>query len=150
MSVRRFQRLLKIREAQENEAAVVLAERLADLGKLEQQRDQLTEYQSVYLDALVPNDARLLKQLGLMHQQLREALQQQELRVGAAQTRVDQARDAWLERHQASLSLEKLIERRRRADAVEENRKQQSALDMWATLRAFQKDQGLGFSGSDD
>ncbi|NEX20119.1 flagellar export protein FliJ [Thiorhodococcus mannitoliphagus] len=150
MSVRRFQRLLKIREAQESEAAVALAERRSDLSKVEQQRDQLTEYQSVYLNALVPNDARLLKQLGLMHQQLREALQQQELRVAAAQTRVDQARDVWLDRHQETLSLEKLIERRKRVDAIEENRKQQSALDMWATLRAFKKDQGLGFSGSDD
>ncbi|MBK1721313.1 flagellar export protein FliJ [Thiocystis violacea] len=150
MSVKRFQRLLKIREAQENETAVVLAARLSDLAKVEQQRNQLAEYQSLYLNTSIPNDVRLMKQLSLMHQQLREALVQQDLRVAAAQSQVDQARNVWLERHQASLSLDKLIERRRRADAVEETRKQQSALDMWATLKAFQKGQGSGFSGLDD
>ena len=147
MSVKRFQRLLKIREAQESEAALALAGRLSDLGRAEQQRTQLSEYQAVYLNALIPNDTRLMKQLSLMHQQLREALQQQELRVAAAQSQVEQARSAWLERHQASLSLEKLIERRRRIEAIEDGRKQQSALDMWTTLRAFRRDQDGGFSG---
>lgn len=150
MSVKRFERLLKLREAQENETAVVLAARLAELNRIEAQRTQLSEYQSVYLNALVPNDARLLKQLSLMHQQLREALQQQELRVAAAQTQVDQARDVWLERHQASLSLEKLIERRRRLDAIEDNRKQQREQDMWATRKAFSKDGNTGFSAPEN
>ena len=148
MSVKRFQRLLRVREAQESEAAVALAARLADLGRVEQQQRQLSEYQAVYLNAEIPNDAQLMKQLSFMHQQLREALQQQGLRVAAAQAKVDQARDVWLERHQASLSLEKLIERRRLADLVEEDRRQQSALDMWATLKAFQK--GEGFSDAEE
>ncbi len=150
MSVKRFERLLKLREAQENETAVVLAARLAELNRTEQQRAQLSEYQSVYLNALVPNDARLLKQTALMHQQLRAALQQQELRVAAAQTQVDQARDVWLERHQASLSLEKLIERRRRLEAIADNRKQQREQDLWATRKAFLKDGGAGFSAPED
>ncbi len=150
MSVKRFQRLLTIREAQENESAVVLAGRLAELNKAEQQRSQLADYQGVYLNALIPNDARLMKQLALMHQQLREALQQQDLRVAAAQSQVDQAREVWMERHRASLSLEKLIERRRRLDAVADNRKQQREQDMWATRKAFQRDSGAGFSTSDD
>ncbi|MBK1716705.1 flagellar export protein FliJ [Thiocystis violacea] len=150
MSVKRFQRLLLLREAQENEAAVVLGGRLAELNRAEQQREQLTEYQGVYLNALVPNDARLMKQLSLMHQQLREALQQQELRVAAAQSQVDQAREIWMERHQASLSLGKLIERRRRLDAVVDNRRQQREQDMWATRKAFQRDQDAGFSSADE
>ncbi|MFD2112945.1 flagellar export protein FliJ [Thiorhodococcus fuscus] len=139
MSVKRFQRLLKIREAQENEAAVGLAGRLAELNRAELQHKQLSEYQSHYLNALVPNDVNMLKQLGLMHQQLREALQQQDLRVAAAQSQVDQAREIWLERHQASLSLDKLIEHRRRADDVRDNRNQQREQDMWATRKAFQQ-----------
>lgn len=141
MSVKRFQRLLKIREAQENEAAVALAGRLAELNRAEQHRDQLTDYQSVYLKSLIPNDARILKQLALMQQQLRGALQQQELRIAAAQAQVDQVREIWLERHQASLSIGKLIERRRRVESVIENRKQQTEQDMWATLKAFRRDQ---------
>ena len=140
MSVKRFQRLLKIREAQENEVAVVLADRLADLSRAEQQRDQLSEYQSVYFQALMPNDAQMLKQIAFMRQQLREAIEQQELRVAAAQAQVERARDAWMERHQASLSLEKLIERRRRAENILDGRKQQRELDMWATRRAFDRD----------
>jgi len=139
MSVKRFQRLLKIREAQENEAAVGLAGRLAELNRAESQHEQLSEYQSHYLNALVPNDVNMLKQLGLMHQQLREALQQQDLRVAAAQSQVEQAREIWLERHQASLSLDKLIEHRRRADDVRDNRNQQREQDMWATRKAFQQ-----------
>lgn len=140
MSVKRFQRLLTIREAQENESAVALAARLADLDRVEQQRDQLLEYQGLYGNALLPNDARILKQMALMQQQLRQALQQQELRIAAAQTQVEQARTAWLERHQASMSLEKLIERRRRVEAVADVRKQQAEADMWATRKAFQRD----------
>lgn len=142
MSVKRFQRLLKIREAQESEASMVLASRLSELGRVERQRDQLAEYQGHYLNALVPSDPRMLKQLGLMQQQLREAIQQQELRVAAAQSQVDQARTVWLERHQASLSLEKLIERRGRQEHLQESRKQQRELDMWATRRVFERDRG--------
>lgn len=140
MSVKRFQRLLRIREAQESESAVALAGRLSDLNRAEQQRDQLLEYQGLYAHALLPNDARILKQMALMQQQLRQALQQQELRIAAAQTQVEQARTVWLERHQASLSLEKLIERRRRVEQVADTRKQQAEADMWATRKAFQRD----------
>lgn len=150
MSVKRFQRLLKIREAQENEAAVALAGRLAELNRVERQRAQLVEYQASYLNAPVPNDVNLMKQLSLMHHQLREALQQQDLRVAAAQSQVDQARSAWMERHQASRSLEKLIERRRRFDAVADGRRQQRELDMWATRKAFDSDRDAGFSTSDE
>lgn len=146
MSVKRFQRLLKIREAQENESAVALAGRLADLNRVEQQRAQLVEYQASYLNAPVPNDVNLMKQLSLMHHQLRDALQQQDLRVSAAQSQVDQARAAWMERHQASRSLEKLIERRRRFDGIAEGRRQQYELDMWATRKAFDSDREAGFS----
>ncbi|WP_043748701.1 flagellar export protein FliJ [Imhoffiella purpurea] len=140
MSVKRFERLLKIREAQESEAAVALADRLAELNRVESQRDQLLEYQNQYLHALIPNDANMLKQLGLMHQQLREAMQQQDLRIAAAQSQVDQARDIWSERHQASLSLDKLIEHRRRAEQARDARNQQREQDMWATRKAFQQD----------
>lgn len=150
MSVKRFQRLLKIREAQENESAVVLATRLADLNQAEAQQAQLTDYQNSYLNAPIPNDAHLIKQLSLMHHQLREAVQQQELRVAAAQNRLEQARAVWMERHQASRSLEKLIERRRRFDAVGEGRRQQRELDMWATRWASNPDRDSGFSTSDE
>ena len=150
MSVKRFQRLLKIREAQENEAAVALAGRLAEFNRVEQQRAQLVEYQTSYLNAPVPNDVNLMKQLSLMHHQPRDALQQQDLRVAAAQSQVDQARSAWMERHQASRSLEKLIERRRRFDAVADGRRQQRELDMWATRKAFDSDRDAGFSTSDE
>ena len=148
MSVKRFQRLLKIREAQENEAAVALAGRLAEFDRVEQQRVQLLEYQSNYLNAPIPNDVHLMKQLSLMHHQLRDAVQQQDLRVAAAQSQVDQARAIWMERHQASRSLEKLIERRRQADAIDDNRRQQNELDMWATRKAFDSDRDAGFSTS--
>lgn len=148
MSVKRFQRLLKIREAQENEAAVALAGRLAELNRVEQQRALLVEYQASYLNAPVPNDVNLMKQLSLMHHQLREALQQQDLRVAAAQSQVDQARTVWMDRHQASRSLEKLIERRRRFDAIADGRRQQRELDMWATRKAFDSDRDAGFPTS--
>ncbi len=139
MSVKRFQRLLKIREAQENEVAVMLAGRLAELNRVEQQRHQLLEYQSQYFNANLPSDARVLKQIAQMQHQLRDALQQQELRIAAAESQVEQARSVWMEMHQASLSLEKLIERRRRTESVIDGRKQQSELDLWATRKAFEK-----------
>ncbi|QIK38930.1 flagellar export protein FliJ [Caldichromatium japonicum] len=136
MSVKRFERLLKIRQAQENEAAALLGARLAELNRLEQQRSQLLEYQQIYLNAPIPNDVHLMKQLALMHQQLRGALQQQDLRVAAAQSQTEQVRAVWLERHQATLSLEKLIERRRRLEAIADSRRQQRELDLWATRQA--------------
>ncbi|GAB0149108.1 MULTISPECIES: flagellar export protein FliJ [Marichromatium] len=135
--IRRFKRLLRIREAQENEAAVGLAARLDTLNQVEAQREQLERYLNDYLNALVPEDVNMLKQLARMRDQLREALDQQELRVDAAQAQVDQARAFWLERHQASLSLDKLIERRREQEALQEGRRQQREQDMWATRRAF-------------
>lgn len=141
MSTKRFERLLKIRKAQENEAAALLGARLAELNRLEQQRSKLLEYQQIYLEAPIPNDVHLLKQLALMHQQLRGALQQQDLRLAAAEAQVEQARAVWMERHQASRSLEKLIERRRRLEAIAENRRQQRELDLWATRQAARRDQ---------
>lgn len=139
MSVKRFERLRKIREAQENEVAVVLASRLAELSRAEQQRDLLSEYQGQYLHSGLSSDARMLKQMAQMQQQLREALQQQALRVEAAESQVEQARSVWMERHQATLSLAKLIERRRRTESVLDGRKQQREQDLWATRQAFQK-----------
>lgn len=139
MSVKRFERLHKIREAQENEVAVVLAGRLAELSRVEQQRDQLYEYQNQYFNMGLPSDARRLKQIAQMQQQLREALQQQGLRVAAAESQVEQARKVWMEMHQASLSLEKLIERRRGIESTLDGRKQQREQDLWATRQAFQK-----------
>ena len=139
MSVKRFERLRKIREAQENEVAVVLASRLADLNRAEQQRDLLSEYQGQYLHSGLPSDARMLKQMAQMQQQLREALQQQALRVAAAESQVEQARSVWMEKHQATLSLAKLIERRRRTESVLDGRQQQREQDLWATRQAFQK-----------
>lgn len=141
-SVKRFQRLLKVREAQENEVAIALADRLSELSQAEQQRDQLLEYQDIYFRAFIPNDAHMLKQIAFMRQQLRDAMDQQDLRVTASQMQVERARAAWMERHQASLSLEKLIERRRRVENVENARKQQGESDMWATRKAFDNSQG--------
>jgi flagellar protein FliJ len=138
-SIKRFQRLLRIREAQENEGAVVLGQRLSDLQKAEQQRDLLEEYQSHYFHNNLPNDARILKQIALLQQQLRGALQQQEARVVIVAGQVEKARSAWMELHQASLSLEKLIERRRRVENTLDGRKQQFEQDLWATRKAFQK-----------
>lgn len=144
MSLQRFQRLLRIREIQENESAAGLATRLEDLRLAEQQRDRIQEYQRLYFDSLVPNDARMLKQMALMQSQLREALDQQELRVAAAEARMEQAREAWLERHRDTLSLEKLIERRRRTEDLHETRRQQREQDAWATQRAFRQIQEQG------
>ena len=81
----------------------------------------------------------MLKQMAQMQQQLREALQQQALRVAAAESQVEQARSVWMEKHQATLSLAKLIERRRRTESVLDGRKQQREQDLWATRQAFQK-----------
>ncbi|MBV5308579.1 flagellar export protein FliJ [Chromatium okenii] len=143
-SIKRFQRLLTIRKAQENEGAVALGGRLAELQRIEHQRDLLVEYQSHYVNANLPNDARILKQIALLQQQLRGALQQQEGRLVIAEKQVEQARSAWMEMHQASLSLEKLIERRRRIENTLDGRKQQYEQDLWATRKAFQKtDQDL-------
>lgn len=139
MSVKRFQRLLKIRQAQENEVAVALAGRLGELHRVEQQRDQLLDYQQQYFNANLPSESQILKQIAYMQQQLRAALQQQELRIAAAETQVEQVRTVWMEAHQASLSLEKLIERRRRSADIVDGRKQQREQDLWATRQAFQK-----------
>ncbi len=141
MSIKRFERLLKIRQAQENEAAALLGARLAELNRLEQQRAQLLEYQQIYLNAPIPHDVHLMKQLALMHQQLRGALHQQDLRVAAAQAQADQVRTVWMERHQATRSLAKLIERRRRLEAIADQRRQQRELDLWATRQAARRTQ---------
>lgn len=136
-AIRRVQRLLKIREAQEREAAAALATRLEAVMRIEQQREQLEDYQRETLAALIPTDAAMLRQLAQMREQVREALDQQELRLAAARSQLEQARAIWNERHQACLSLEKLIERRRQQEWVHEARRQQLEQDLWATRRAF-------------
>lgn len=138
-AIQRIQRLLRIREAQESEAAVGLAARLETVSHIEQQREQLETYQRETLACLLPDDAVMLRQLAKMREQVREALEQQELRLAAAHSQVEQARAIWTERHQASLSLEKLIERRRQQESIEEGRRLQREQDMWATRRTFDR-----------
>lgn len=139
MSVKRFQRLLKVRETLENQAAATLGARLEELRQAEGHRDRLEELLYSYLDSQVQHDARALKQVASMRGQLRAALEQQELRIAAAESQVETARGLWLERHQDSLSLEKLIERRRQAEQVAENRRLQHEQDAWATRKAFER-----------
>ncbi|WPL19738.1 flagellar export protein FliJ [Thiorhodovibrio winogradskyi] len=139
MSVKRFQRLLKVREMIENQAAVALAARLEDQRRAELQRGQLNELLASYLNTGVPENVLAMKQFAEMRGQLRAAIEQQEVRVAAAQARAEQARGQWMEKHRDSLSLEKLIERRRQVEQVTENRRLQAEQDAWATRRAFER-----------
>lgn len=139
MSVKRFQRLLKVREMIENQAAVGLAARLEEQRRAERQRGQLDELLASYLNTGVPDSVMAMKQVAEMRGQLRTAIEQQDLRVAAAQARAEEARAVWMEKHRDSLSLEKLIERRRQVEQVTENRRLQAEQDAWATRRAFER-----------
>lgn len=139
MSVKRFQRLLKVREMIENQAAVGLAARLEELRRAEGQRNQLDELLASYLSAGVPDSVLGMKQVAEMRGQLRAAIEQQQLRVAAAEARVEQARAVWMDKHRDSMSLEKLIERRREFEQMTENRRMQAEQDAWATRKAFEQ-----------
>jgi len=139
MSVKRFQRLLKVREMIENQAAVGLAGRLEELRRVERQRGQLEELLASYLNTGVPNSVLGMKQVAEMRGQLRTAIEQQQVRVAAAEARVEQARAVWMDKHRDSMSLEKLIERRRQVEQVTENRRMQAEQDAWATRKAFEQ-----------
>ncbi len=139
MSVKRFQRLLRVREMIENQAAVGLAARLEDLRRAEAQHRQLDELLHSYLNVGVPGDVLGMKQMAEMRGQLRNALEQQDLRIVAAESRAEDARAVWMEKHRDSLSLGKLIERRRQVEQVTENRRLQAEQDAWATRKAFEK-----------
>jgi flagellar FliJ protein len=149
MSVKRFERLLKVRETIENQAAVGLAARLEDLRQAESYQAQLQTLLYSYLDRDLASDAWTLKQAAKMRAQLRAALEQQEVRIATAQAQVEQARSVWMELHRDSLSLEKLIERRRQTEQVAENRRIQREQDAWATRKAFEKGQDGGASATD-
>ena len=139
MSVKRFQRLLKVREMIENQAAVGLAGRLEELRRADGQRGQLEELLASYLNTGVPDSVIGMKQVAEMRGQLRTAIEQQELRVAAAEARAEQAREVWMDKHRDSMSLEKLIERRRQVEQVTENRRLQGEQDAWATRKAFEQ-----------
>ncbi len=139
MSVRRFKRLEAIRKMQENLAAIQLATQLQALNAAEQQRDLLNNYLESYLKAGIPDDIHQIKHMAMMRQQLRTAIGQQAGQIAAAEAVVEQARGVWIERHQATLSLTKLIERRQQAELIEDNRRQQQELDAWAIRRAFDR-----------
>ncbi|MBK1648902.1 flagellar export protein FliJ [Rhabdochromatium marinum] len=139
MSVKRFQRLLKVREMIENQAAIGLAARLDELHRIEGQHGQLEDLLNSYLEVGVPNSARGMRQVAEMRSQLRTVIEQQELRIAEAEFRVEEARDIWMEKHRDSLSLEKLIERRRQVEEMTENRRMQSEQDAWATRQAFDR-----------
>jgi flagellar FliJ protein len=144
MSVKRFQRLLKVRKMIENQAAVGLGARLEEVRRAETQQGQLQELLASYLHTGVPGDARGMKQVAEMRGQLRAAIEQQEFRVLAAQSRAEDARAIWLDKHRDSLSLEKLIERRRQSEQLSENRRLQAEQDAWATRKAFDQLRGGG------
>lgn len=141
MSVKRFERLLRVRATLENQAAIGLAARLEELRQAEGYQEQLQQLLYSYLDTGLSGDARTLKQSAKMRAQLRTAMERQELRIAAVYEQVEQARSQWMDRHRDTLSLEKLIERRRQAEQVTENRRLQYEQDAWATRRVFEQRQ---------
>ncbi|WP_018140453.1 flagellar export protein FliJ [Thioalkalivibrio sp. ALJ7] len=148
MNPKRLERLLRLRRIEESEATRQLGERLQQLDGIADQRDRLESYQHEYLQATLPDDANALKWLAGMRDQLRTALEQQDLRIQAAESQVETARQAWLERHRNCLSLEKLVERRRAEAAQADARRQQTEQDMWATRQAHAREGAAG--GSQD
>jgi flagellar FliJ protein len=137
VSIARFTRLLNIRELEERQAAIKLAQRLTELQNAEHQREQLENYLLVYLKTQMPHDAQQLKQLSTLRSQIRSALEHQSLSIRSAQSKVEQARDVWLERHQASLSLEKLLERLQQEQRIVEKRLEQKEQDAWVSRQVF-------------
>jgi len=126
---------------QEHQAALVLAARLSDLEQTERQHAQLDHYLRLYIDTQIPQDVWQIKQLAAMRRQLRTALEEQALRIRAAELQVEQARTGWRAAHQASAALAKLIERRQHAEDIADGRRQQNEQDAWATRLAFQRQQ---------
>ncbi|MGM0553443.1 MAG: flagellar export protein FliJ [Pseudomonadota bacterium] len=133
MNPERLERLLRLRRIEESEATRELGERLQQVDAMDAQRDKLEAYQREYLQASLPENANELKWLAGMREQLSRALEQQDLRLQAANTRVEEARQAWLERHRHCLSLEKLLERHHAQARYRETRRQQNEQDLWAT-----------------
>ncbi|WP_018872504.1 flagellar export protein FliJ [Thioalkalivibrio sp. ALJ16] len=148
MNPRRLERLLRLRRIEESEATRQLGERLQQLDTIAGQRERLETYQQDYLHATLPDDANALKWLAGMRDQLRSALEQQDLRLQAAESQVDTARQEWLERHRNCLSLEKLLERRRAETAQQDARRQQVEQDMWATRQAHARGGATDWQGS--
>ncbi|MFO7955076.1 flagellar export protein FliJ [Thioalkalivibrio sp.] len=148
MNPKRLERLLRLRRLEEGEATRQLGERLQQLDAIEGQRERLETYQREYLQATLPDDANALKWLAGMRDQLRSALEQQDLRIQAAESQVETARQEWLERHRNSLSLEKLLERRRAETAQNDARRQQTEQDMWATRQAHAREVETRWQGS--
>lgn len=147
MNPRRIERLLRIRRIGETEATRELGERIAQLNAAETQRDQLETFQQEYLAASTPEDPNTLKWLAGMRQKLREALEQQALRIQAAESQVESARAQWLEHHRDCMSLEKLLERVRAEEERHQARRQQVEQDMWATRQAYAREPDPGAGG---
>ncbi|WP_019570015.1 flagellar export protein FliJ [Thioalkalivibrio sp. ALE11] len=144
MNPQRIERLLRIRQIGETEATRELGERIAQLNAAEAQREQLETFQQEYLAASMPQDPNTLKWLAGMRQKLREALEQQALRIQAAESQVETAREQWLEHHRDCMSLEKLLERTRAEEQRHQARRQQVEQDMWATRQAFAREPESG------
>ncbi|WP_018949567.1 flagellar export protein FliJ [Thioalkalivibrio sp. ALMg11] len=148
MNPKRLERLLRLRRIEESEATRQLGERLQQLDGIAGQRERLETYQREYLQATLPDDANALKWLAGMRDQLRSALEQQDLRIQAAESQVETARQEWLERHRNSLSLEKLLQRRKAETALHDARRQQTEQDMWATRQAYAREEDARWQGS--
>ncbi|WP_019626143.1 flagellar export protein FliJ [Thioalkalivibrio sp. ALJT] len=148
MNPGRLERLLRLRRIEESEATRQLGERLQQLDIIADQRQRLETYQQDYLHTTLPDDANALKWLAGMRDQLRSALDQQDLRLQAAESQVESARQEWLERHRNCLSLEKLLERRRAEARQQDTRRQQVEQDMWATRQAYARGDGPVWQGS--
>jgi flagellar FliJ protein len=131
----RLDRLLRLRRIEESEATRQLAQRLRQLDAMTQQREQLQHYQQEYWQTA-------------LREQLAVALEQQELRIQAAESQVATAREEWLQRHRACLSLEKLSDRRRAEGMQREARRQQIEQDLWATRQVHVRGVGRNWQDS--
>ncbi len=148
MNPERLDRLLRLRRIEESEATRQLAQRLRQLEAMTQQREQLQRYQQEYWQTALPEDANGLKWLATMREQLAAALEQQDLRIQAAESQVATARAEWLQRHRACLSLEKLADRRRAEALQREARRQQIEQDLWATRQVHARGAGSNWQDS--
>ncbi len=134
---KRIEPVVKLAENRENDAARALGESMQQLERQEQRLLELTSYRDEYARRFESHagggmEPARLRDFRAFLAQLNQAIDQQRAVVEKARRDSEQQRRLWLGEHTRAKALDKVVERYRREEHHEAERREQKLLDEFA------------------
>lgn len=144
---KRLEIVKRLAELKQQRAAETLGRAITDAQAQQQQKAMLEEYQSDYSNRFVSQGAEGINGYGLLNYRqfftnLNNANEAQKERISFSEQQLAYRRQEWQAAYGKQVTLEGLIDRKKLAEDIEEDKKQQAELDdRFNNLNLYKKKQ---------